>query len=428
MQVYIETYGCAYAQAEGEMIAGMLSKAGAVIVKSPELADIIILVTCHVKETTEKKILFRIKHFGESFPEKPLIVYGCLAQAYPEKVLEANEKASLVGNFSLHEVPKAVEKAIQGQRTEFLEEKVKEKLGLPRVKNNPVIGIVPIAEGCAGNCAYCSTKFSRGAIFSYPEELIVKEVCSLLSTGSKEIWLTAQDTGAYGVDINSTLPKLLREVSKIHGKFFVRVGMLNPAHVKKYLPELIEAYESEKIYKFLHLPVQSGSDKILKLMRRGYSVSDFIEIVEKFRENFEKIQIWTDIIVGYPGESEEDFEKSKELIKEIEPDWVNISRFSSRSGTEAAKMKQVPNEVKKERSKELSELVKSVVEKVNKKWKGWKGEVLVSEKGKDGWVARNFAYKPVVIKSDEHLLGKFVKVKISETKNVLFGELEDKGE
>lgn len=428
MQVYIETYGCAYAQAESEMIAGMLSKAGAIIVKSPEIADVIILVTCHVKETTEKKILFRIKQLGENYSEKSLIVYGCLAQAYPEKILDANSQASLVGNFSIHEIPEAVKKALEGKRVEYLEKKVKPKLGIPRIKKNPVIGIVPIAEGCAGNCAYCSTKFSRGRIISYPKELIVKEICSLLNTGVKEIWLTAQDTGAYGIDISSNLPELLKEVSKIQGKFFVRVGMLNPMHARKYLDKLLEAYESEKIYKFLHIPVQSGSNKILELMKRAYNVSDFIEIIERFRERFPRIQIWTDIIVGYPSESEEDFEQTKSLLKEIEPDWVNISRFSLRSGTEAAKMKQIPTDIKKERSRELSELVRKIVEKVNEKWKNWEGEVLVSEKGKEGWIGRNFAYKPVVIKSGENLLGKFVRVKIYKTKNVLFAKLKDEWE
>ena len=428
MYVYIETYGCAYAQAESEMIAGILSKAGAVIVKSPEIANAIILVTCHVKEATEKKILFRIQELGKKYPEKVLIVYGCLARAYPEKVLEACPKACLVGNFSLHKIAEAVKNALKGKRIEYIEEKPKVKLGLPRIRRNPVIGIVPIAEGCVGNCAYCSTKFSRGKLFSYPKEFIIKEICSLVKTNVKEIWLTAQDTGAYGIDINSKLPELLKEISKIRGKFFVRVGMLNPGHMKKYLDELIEAYESKKIYKFLHLPVQSGSDKILKLMKRNYTVADFIEIIEKFRENFPEIQIWTDIIVGFPGESDEDFEQTKTLIKEIQPDWVNISRFSSRPGTEAQKMKQLPTQIKKERSRELSELVREIVEKVNEKWKNWEGEVLVSEKGKQGFIARNFAYKPVVIKNVQNLLGKFVRVKIYKTKNVLFGELKNERE
>lgn len=425
MEVYVETYGCAFAQAESEMIKGILARAGASMVSSPEIAQVIIIVTCHVKEATEKKILYRIKNLGEEFPEKALIVYGCLAQAYPEKVYEANPGASLVGNFNIDKIPEAVKKALEGKRVEFLEEKASIKLGLPRIKKNKVIGIVPIAEGCLGNCSYCSTKFSRGNIFSYPKQAIIKEICSLLKSGAKEIWVTAQDTGAYGIDIGSNLPELLNEISKIPGKFFVRVGMLNPLHVKKYLSELIEAFESEKIYKFLHIPVQSGSDKILNLMNRGYSVKKFVEIVEKFRERFEFIQIWTDIIVGFPEESEEDFEKTKELIKEIKPDWVNVSRFSSRSYTKASKMKQIPSEVKKERSKELSELVRKIVEKVNEKWKGWEGIVLVSEKGKNGVIARNFAYKPIVIKTGENILGKFVNVKVYKTKNVLFGKLLD---
>jgi MiaB-like tRNA modifying enzyme len=423
MLAYIETYGCAFAQAESEMIAGMLMKAGFAIVSSPNHADVLIVVTCHVKEATEKKILYRIKELGELYPDKPLIVYGCLPQAYPEKVKEANPKASLVGNHSLRKILKAVEEACKRKVVEFLDEKPEVKLGLPRVKRNPVIGIVPICEGCVGNCAYCSTKFSRGEIFSYPLNAIVKEVCNLVKGGCKEIWITAQDTAAYGIDINTSLPELLNEISKIPGKFYVRVGMMNPRNVKRILPELLDAYESEKIYKFLHIPVQSGSDKILRLMKRGYTVEEFVQIVEAFRERFPQIQIWTDIIVGFPEESEKDFEKTKELLETIKPDWVNVARYSLRPNTLAAKMKQIPTNIKKARSRKITELVKKIVVEKNSTWIGWQGEILVNEKGKEGWVGRNYAYKPVVVHADENLLGKFVKVRIVKATNVLFGEI-----
>ena len=422
-RAYVEVYGCAYAQAEGEMIRGMLSQLGFLEVTNPEGADLIVIVTCHVKEATEQKILHRIKSLGEKYPEKNLIVYGCLPQAYPEKVRNANPKASLLGNLSLHTFPECVKKVMSGERIEALHEIKKPKLGFPRGLKNKVIGIVPIAEGCAGACAYCSTRFSRRKIFSFPEELILEEIKAFLKAGCKEIWLTAQDTAAYGLDTGSSLPELLRKICTLEGKFFVRVGMMNPALVKKMCAELIEAFECEKIYKFLHIPVQSGSNKILKFMRRGYKVEEFIEMAKAFRSAFPMLQLWTDLIVGFPQESEQDFEKTKELIIKIKPDWVNISRFSVRDKTEAAKMKQVSTEIKKARSKELSEIVGKVVEEVNQKWVNWEGIALVSEKGKEGVVARNFAYKPIVLKKSCELLGKFVKVRIVNAKNVLFGEV-----
>ena len=422
-RVYVETYGCAFARAEGEMIEGVLENDGFCVTRSLEHADAIILVTCHVKEATENKILQRIKNLGALYPEKPLVVYGCLPQAYPERVRKVNPRASLVGNFSLDKIPRAVSLALEGKRVEFLERKEVCKLNLPRKRKNPVIGIVPVAEGCTGSCSYCSTRLSRGKLFSYPEEEIVKEVLRFLDNGAREIWLTAQDAGAYGIDRGTNIAELLGEVAKIPRAFRVRVGMLNPAHAKRLLPALVKAFESERVYKFLHLPVQSGSDRILQAMGRNYTVKDFLHVVGEFRERFPMLQLWTDVIVGFPGESEEDFELTKKLVKEAEPDWVNVSKFSSRPKTEASKMKQVSTEIKKERSRELSTLIRKIVLRANRKWKGWEGTALISEKGKKGLVGRNFAYKPIVVHEEENLLGRFVKVKIYRTENVLFGRV-----
>ncbi len=423
MLAYIETYGCAFAQAESEIIAGMLAKHGFAIVSSPDVADVLIIVTCHVKEATENKVIYRIRELCRKYPKKPLLVYGCLPRAYPEKVRKACERASLVGNFNLREIPKAVKQALQGERVELLSEIPESKLGLPRIKRNPVIGIVPIAEGCLCSCAYCSTKLSRGEIFSFSPEEIVKEIKHLLKTGCKEIWLTAQDCACYGFDIGTNLAELLQKICKLSQKFFVRVGMLNPLHVKKILPELLQAYENEKIYKFLHLPVQSGSNKILYAMHRRYNVSDFLGVIKTFRERFPFLQLWTDIIVGFPGETEKDFEATKKLLLDIKPDWVNVSKFSVRERTEAAKLKQISTKIKKQRSRELSEIVRELGKKANEKWVGWCGEALVDEKGKYGYVARNFAYKPIVLKADENLLGKFLKVKVVKAESFLFGEI-----
>jgi MiaB-like tRNA modifying enzyme len=246
-----------------------------------------------------------------------------------------------------------------------------------------------------------------------------------IKNGCKELWVTSQDNGCYGRDIGANLPQLLNEIVKIKEKFFVRVGMMNPLHVKPILDDLINAYKNQKIFKFLHLPVESGSDKILKDMRRGYRVKDFKEIVEKFRRELIQLTLSTDIIVGYPTEKEADFQKTLNLIKEIKPDIVNISKFGPRTKTEAAKLKQLSPKIVKERSKKLFEIVRGISMKNNKKWLGWEGEVLVDEIGKENsYMARNFAYKPIVIKNKEEILGNFVKVKIIETKsNYLVGEM-----
>jgi MiaB-like tRNA modifying enzyme len=423
MYVYIETYGCAYAQGESEIMAGLLNKAGFLLLNSPEKADIIIINSCYVKHTTEQKILFRIKELKEKYPEKILVVAGCMAEASPHRIKEISEEIHLLGTNYITHIASALKKILKGEKVELIGKRKEIKVCLPKIRRNPVVNIVPIASGCIGSCSYCATKFAKGELFSFPKELIVKEVSLAVKAGCKEIWLTAQDTACYGFDRGETLASLLNEISQLKGKFFVRVGMMHPKNVLLIVDELIEAYGSEKIYKFLHLPVQSGSDRILELMKRGYTVKEFVEIVKKFRKEFPQLQLWTDVIVGFPEESEEDFELTKELIKRIKPDYVNISRYSWREGTLATKLREIPSDIKKKRSREMAELVREIVREKNEEWLEWQGEALVSEKGKDGWIARNFAYKPIVVKTKENLLGKFVKVKIVKAEKVLFGEL-----
>jgi MiaB/RimO family radical SAM methylthiotransferase len=200
--------------------------------------------------------------------------------------------------------------------------------------------------------------------------------------------------------------------------------MMNPVHTKQILNELIKVYKNEKIFKFLHLPVQSGSDRILKLMNRGYNAEDFLEIAERFRKEFPQLTFITDIIVGFPSETDEDFKKTIELIEKIKPDIVNISKFGSRSGTEAAKMKQLDAKTVNGRSAVLHKIVKQISLEKNKEWIGWKGEILIDEIGSSGsFIGRNFAYKPIAIKTKENIFGNLIEVKILDaTENCLISE------
>ncbi len=426
MRIYIETYGCSNSQAESEIMAGLLTKAGFQIVESERHADTIIINSCYVKTPTEQKILFRIRELAEKYPEKKLIVAGCMPEASPEKILNIAPYVSLISTHHVTEIASVVSRAMEGERVELVRKKKEVKLCLPRIRKNPVVGIVPIASGCNSFCAYCATRLAKGELFSYPKEIILKEIAEAVKSGCREIWLTAQDTVAYGLDMNMNIAELITLISNIEGKFLVRVGMMNPKNALPIIDNLVEAFHSEKIYKFLHLPVQSGSDFILEKMNRGYSVGDFKKIISAFRKAFSRMQIWTDVIVGFPGETEKDFSETLQLLEQIKPDYTNISQFGAREGTAAAKMKQVASEVKKERSKAASELVRSIAAERNKLWLNWSGEALVTEKSKTGFLARNFAYRPVFIKSNEKLLGRFVKVKITKaTKTTLIGELND---
>ena len=345
MKVCIVTYGCAANRAESEMMAGLLQEAGHQLVNEQE-AEIIILNTCAVKQVTEQKILDKIAQI-----KKPLVVAGCLPEVYGRKIRDRNPNAALLGTHHLAEITEAVDELSSGKspiRTGILH---KEKLGLPRVRSKAGTAIIEIADGCLGNCTYCATRLAKGPLFSYRPSSIVKEINCSVAQGCKRVWLTAQDTAAYGKDIETGLPFLLGLLPA--GNYQVRVGMMNPNTALPILKELIGAYKDKRIWKFLHLPLQSGSDEILKAMNRPYTVQDFEHIITEFRKAYPDIKLWTDVIVGYPGETEEQFQETLDLLKRMKFDKVNISRFAKRDKTAAAKLKQLPTEILKKRTEAL---------------------------------------------------------------------------
>lgn len=418
MKVYIETYGCSSNFSDSEIMAGLLEQAGHKIVDSEEKSDLIILNSCYVKDPTEKKIKKRL----EELKNRYLVVAGCFPEANRKEVEKIVPNASLLGPRNIQDIVEVVEGE---EKVVKLGGPSVEKAGLEKKRKNPVIDIVQISEGCLCECSFCVTKHARGELQSYAMGAIINDIRDALKDGCKEIWITSQDTGAYGLDFNRDLAELLSKVSEIEGDFKARIGMMNPIHAVKILDSLIESYKSEKIFKFLHLPIQSGSNEILDKMKRGNSVKQFETVVEKFREAFPKLTLSTDVIVGFPGETESDFQKTVDLIKRIEPDIVNISRYGARPGTEAAELEQITGWKKKERSRKMTKVVEKTGLKNNKEWLGWSGEVLIDEPGKPGsWMARNFAYKPIVIKSEEDLLGRKVNVKIKKINSAyLTGEL-----
>ena len=414
VKVYVETYGCALNRADTEIILGILTKRGVKIADSIDDANMIIVNTCGVKSPTEFKILKRLRKLKNS--SKPIIVAGCLPKINLEKIKEVlPDYAAILGPDSYEKLPEIISQIINGQRGIIdLEGSPLPRLALPYIKTHPTIGIVPISQGCLGNCSYCAVKFARGRLISYSPEEIVKRVKQLLLEGCKEIWITAQDTAAYGFDIGYGLPQLLEDLVKIPYKYRIRVGMMNPAHLKQIVDDLIEVYKSPKIYKFIHIPVQSGSNKILRKMNRKYTVEEFKEIVELLKASLPKLTLSTDVIVGFPGEGEEDFQETVKLLEEIQPDITNVSRFSVRPRTEVEKMNgKLPGWKIKERSRKISKIVRKISLERNLRWIGYVGDALISERGiKGGFIARNFAYKPIVINSRHLTLGSFVKVKV----------------
>jgi MiaB-like tRNA modifying enzyme len=397
-----------------EIVSGILENAEHVIAEGLRDADLLVIFTCTVKTPTQRKILKRLKHLRKR--GIPIIIAGCMPKAQKD-LLEANlPEASMIGPDTIDQIIPAVEGTLEGRRFVSLDGITPDRTCLPRVRRNEVINILPISSGCLGNCSYCIVKYARGHLTSFPPDKIRDDVMNSLAEGCREIWITAEDTAAYNWG-EVRLPQLMDLITDIEGEFRVRIGMMTPNHLESNLDELIETYKDDKIFKFLHIPVQSGSNQVLERMRRRYRVEDFRYVVQRFREAFPKLTLSTDIICGFPGETEEQFESSLNLVREIKPEVLNISRFWSRPGTDAAKMSdKIHGRITKERSKELTKIWRSIALEKGEKWVGWRGEVLVDDNGKEGdMMGRNQSYRPVAFPSEADL-GSFVEVEVLEAK------------
>ena len=413
MKIRIIAFGCSNNQAEAEIMAGLLKDAGHQIVNAKE--DIAILSICNVKGPSFNK---GIKAAKEA--KRKVILAGCIPDYHLLKIRKEFPKASIVSTHNIAEICKAVEGLLKGKRMEIIEKKEIKKLCMPRMRKNNIIGIVPISTGCLGNCSYCAVKAIKGQLVSYPMEDILKEAKQCIKENCKELWITAQDTGCYGLDIGKTLPQLLNEIIKLEGDFKIRLGMANPQFVKKYSKELIGIFKNEKMFRFLHIPIQAGSNKVLKDMNRHYTVKEFVDIINRLKKEVKDICIATDIIVGYPTETEEDFLESIRIIKEIKPDVLYINRFWQMPNTKAALLKQLRSEVLKERSLRMFKLFRPMALENNKKEIGKEMEILIDEKAKgSSWGGRNGSYRLVSVKG-KYKLGERIKVKIkSATSNYM---------
>ncbi len=414
VNIYIQTHGCSANLADSEAMIGLLSKAGFKIVNNMSLSDVNIINICTVKGPIVP--LREIKDFTGNFPGKKLIVAGCISRDIIPAIRKINAEASLINTHNIHRICEAVEESMQGNVLEALAYEKAVKSELPRARLNKAVGIIPISSGCADSCAYCSVKLIKGNVFSYPEDSIINEVKRNVEQGCKEIWITSQDNGAYGLDTGQhKLTSLLNGIlNNVQGNYKIRLGMMNPRHAIAMSDELVKIYQDDRMFKFLHVPVEAGNNEILGKMNRKYTIHDFKEMVDKFRRYVKDITIATDIIVGFPTETELQFQDSLHLVQDAKIDVVNIARFSPRPNTLAARMEQLPGNIKKDRSNALTDLFRSVALKQNQKWIGWEGNVIIDEGGKDDtWVGRNFAYKPIILKG-KFSLGDEVNVKVND--------------
>ena len=392
-KIFVEAYGCSASFADSEMISGLIQNGGHTLADNSTDSDLNIIVTCSVKDSTANKMMYRIN----SLKTKPLIVAGCLPKAEKDTVEKFSENASLLGPNSLGKTIQVINSTLKGTKQIALEDSDLSKVGLPKVRLNPAVGIVEIANGCMSECTFCQTKISKGDLNSYRLGDIVRQVQTEINDGCKEVWLTSTDNGCYGFDIGTDLPSLVNAVVDIPNEFMIRVGMMNPMYMPRIKEKLIESFDNDKVFKFLHIPVQSGSDKVLHDMKRGHTAGTYREIVNKVKQRFSEFTISTDIIVGFPSETEEDFQKTVSLLDETKPDVVNLSKYSARPGTDAAELKQIDAAEVKRRSKIIFQQISKLSMESNRKWIGWKGKVLFDETTEEGIKGRNFAYKPVFV-------------------------------
>ncbi len=412
IKVNIMTFGCTMNQAHSEMLAGMLVKKGFELVDDENRADVVIVNSCAVKLPTENKILARVQKLVQ---KKRVIVTGCLAELVPERIIKLG--ASVVSVHHFDKIPEVISRVLKGELIDIHGFRYIERVNLPRVIENPLIIPVPIGFGCDGECAFCADRLIWGKYKSYSLEKIVEDVRRFVKKGAKEIRLTAHDTACYGWDRGYTLADLLEKLVEIEGDFRIRVGMMSPNAFMKVYEDVLEVIKStDKIYHFFHLPVQSGSNQVLKLMKRKHSVEDLIYLVNVIRKYFPDTMLVTDIIVGFPGETDEDFELTKKLLLEVKPDRVHISKYGDRPGTLAAKMKpKVRSQIVKKRSYELTCLAQRIAFEINQKYIGKNVNVLMLESypDKKGYLGRMQNYKRVLV-FEEVKLGEWISAQVKK--------------
>ena len=410
MKFFVETYGCTMNQGESAELSSYLRSTGHQQVLSEEEADTALVNTCVVIEPTERKIMRRLRQLRDD--GKRLIIVGCMASVGREGLLKEFPGSLVCGTTEYPGFMAVLDQEI-GKGTHLSKE--------------PDAGtlILPIAQGCSGACTYCITKLARGDLVSYPIDELLSKVRTALERGMKEVLVTSQDTASYGMDGISRLPDLLRGICALPGDFRVRVGMMNPDNLKEILDDTAEAFSHPKVYKFLHLPVQSGSDRIIRDMGRAYSASEYGRLVTAMRQAVPDLTLSTDVITGFPGETEEDHRATVALMEKMRPNIINVTRFSPRPGTVAMTMKdQVPGWKSKERSRELTALRFRISSEINASRSGKTCSVMINEKGKGNSVmASSDDYAPIVIKG-EHSLWQRVDVRItSYAPTHLYGEI-----
>lgn len=427
--ICIKTFGCAHNMADSEAMAQYLVDAGySVTFEDDANVDLLIYNTCTVKTPTDDKFFTLLKN-----ATKPVVLAGCIPQSQKDALWLKDYVA--VGVDRLENIVEAVKARLANEHVHFLNTTSlpPARNVLPTKRRNPHIAIIPLLQGCLGKCTYCKTKTARGKLKSYAPKDIIKQIRLAKHAGIQEMWLVSEDNGAYGLDIKTTLPDLLREIIPLAqnqnakdqpAAFRIRIGMLNPQYAYKYKHDLAEILQYDCFYKFLHIPVQAGSNNVLKDMNRPYTIEQCKDALTIIRQAIPDITFATDIIAGYPTETQDDFAQTMQFLAEENFAAINISKFYPRPQTLAAQLKPLPTKVVKARSKQVSDWFSQ--QNNNDCYVGKVVHAFFTEQGKNNsFIGRTTNYKQVILtRADTSILGTTQQVRIlSTTRDDLKGEL-----
>lgn len=424
-RVWAKTFGCSHNVSDGEYMAGLLEEFGYELVADPEAAEVWLLNSCTVKDPSQAAFLHVVKK-GQA-AGKAVVVSGCVPQA--DRSLVGLEEVSMIGISQIDRVVEVVEQALGGNTMRLLAKKALPRLDLPKIRKNQLVEIVPLSTGCLGSCTYCKTRHARGKLGSYALEAIVSRVEHVLAEVNtsdpervpKEIWLASEDTGAYGRDLGTDLGTLLERLTQVlearaAPDRMLRLGMTNPPFILAQLDRVSACMRHANMFKFVHMPVQSGNNKVLAAMKREYSVEDFCLAADYMLKHVPGLTLATDIICGFPGETEDEFADTLALVERYRFPVLNISQFYPRPGTPAAKMRRLPTQVVKDRSRRLSALFESYKPfgaLLGKQMNVWVSEEVAKDKDGGQTVAHSDAYvKTVISPRDDSLVGKRVLVEV----------------
>ncbi len=425
---YVRSFGCQLNVSDGEKIKGLLSSMGFGFTDNENAADLIILNTCAVRESAEDRvfgIVGSMKKLKENKPSVIIGIAGCMtAQSHiAEKIKRSYPQVDFVlGTSAINGLPALLRDSLRGRGFGAdISEYDDFSAVVPQLRDSSFKASVPIMFGCNNFCTYCIVPYVRGRERSRKPEDIISEVRELVSSGYKEIMLLGQNVNSYGKDLENAMsfPQLLREINAIEGDFIVRFMSSHPKDASKELIDTI--FECDKIAKHLHLPVQSGSSDVLRRMNRRYSAEDYLSIVDYIYSKDPDFSLTTDLIVGFPDETDEDFEETLDIIKRVRYDNIYSFIYSKRSGTKAAEMPDaVSDEIKSRRMRELLEVQRNISTEHYKRFIGRRMRVLaddVSKKKKGCITGKSSEFIIVEFEGDESLIGQFVDVEVTGSMN-----------